>query len=310
MSTPLQLDTAPGSGSGERLSRPDRLIRLQPEAFRERFNRRHFLFEHALSDHPLFKLPRLIELARDTQRKRPAHLYYDVGVTDLNERWGTSPTDLAVDDTIHRIETCNAWITLKYADNDPAYAMVLERCMQDILEVSGRELERFMRLREIIIFITSPHRLTTYHIDSECNFLLQLQGPKEINLFKSDDREVLPEQEIEYFWTRDTNAPVYKPHLQHHADVIALRPGVGVHIPINAPHWLRNGAEVSITVSINYHPWESERGDIYRVNYYLRRLRMNPTPPFRSPILDALKRPVGAVIGRARKAFYGPPGNH
>lgn len=307
MSTSLHLRA---SGTREGAPSSDRLIRLAPDLFKERFNRRHFLFEHSLSEHPLFKLPRLIELARDTQRDRPKHLYYDAGVTDLNERWGTSPCDLPIDETIRRIETCDAWIILKYAESDPAYAAVLARCMQDILEVSGPELERCMRHKEVIVFITSPHRVTTYHMDSECNFLLQLQGPKEINVFRPDDREVSPEQEIERFWTCDSNAAVYKPHLQDHADVITLRPGLGIHLPTNAPHWLRNGPQVSISVSINYHPWESERGDIYRVNYHLRKLNMSPTPPFRSPVLDALKRPVGAMIGCVRKALYGPPGNH
>lgn len=287
-----------------------RLLRLPADIFRERFNKRHFMFEHALAGHPLFQLPRLIELARDTARTRPGDLYYDVGVTDLNERWGTSPSNLPVDETIRRIEHCDSWIILKYAENDPAYAKVLDECMRDILEVSGRDLEKLMRRREVIVFITSPGRLTTYHIDSEVNFLLQLQGTKEINVFRSDDREVLPEEEVERFWTVDSNAAVYKPHLQDHADVITLEPGRGIHIPINAPHWLRNGNNISVSVSINYHPWESERGHLYCVNYYLRtKLNWRPTPPFRSAALDALKRPVGGLISRIRRKFHGPVGN-
>lgn len=268
------------------------------------------MFEHALSEHPLFQLPRLIELAQDTARRRPKDLYYDDGVTDLNERWGTSPGTLPIDETIRRIEHCDAWIILKYAENDPAYAQVLDRCMQDILEVGGRQLSKSMRRREVIVFITSPRRVTTYHIDSETNFLLQLQGDKEINIFRSDDREVVTEPELERFWTVDPNAARYKPELQHHAEVLTLVPGSGIHIPVNAPHWLRNGESVSVSVSINYHPWESERGDIYRVNYYLRKkLGWSPTPPFHNPVLDATKRRLGAALRRARNAIHGSPFN-
>ncbi len=287
-----------------------RLVRLRPEVFRERFNKRHFIFEHALSGHPLFQLPRLIELARDTARTRPGDLYYDEGVTDLNERWGTSPSSMPIDETIRRIETRDSWIILKYAENDPAYKQLLDTCMQDILEVSGRQLQRSMRKREVIVFITSPKRITTYHIDSECNFLFQLQGDKEINVFRNDDREVLTEEEVERFWTVDSNAARYKPELQHHADVLMLKPGNGIHIPINAGHWLKNGDNVSVSVSINYHPWDSERGDIYAVNHYLRtRLGWNPTPPFKSPVLDAIKRPVGAALRVIRKSLRGPVSN-
>jgi hypothetical protein len=292
----------------QRSDRP--FLKLSKEVFDRQFNRRHFEFEHALTGHPLLELPRLIELAIETARTRPANLYYDAGVNDLNERWGNSPCDLPIDETIRQIETCDAWIILKYAEHDPAYAKLMESCMRDVLQVGGRELEKQIRRKEVIIFITSPRRLTTYHFDSECNFLLQIQGKKEINIFRSDDREVLPEKELERFWTVDSNAGVYKPHLQDHAAVITLEPGKGVHIPINAPHWLRNGDNISVSVSINYHPWESERGHIYCTNYHLRKyLRINPTPPFQSPLLDTIKRPIGAAIARVRKSLYGPVGN-
>lgn len=53
---------------------------------------------------------------------------------------------------------------------------------------------------------------------------------------------------------------------------------MGVHIPINAPHWVKNANNVSIAVSINYHVWASERANIYRINYYLRnKLGVTPT---------------------------------
>lgn len=283
------------------------MLKFDPTLFNERFNRRHFLLQHALSGHPLFQLPRLIELARDTARRRPRDLYYDAGVTDIGQRWGTSPCAYAVDETIERIDSAGAFIILKRAESDPAYAKVLDTCMSDILEIAGADLNRKMRRREAIVFIASPHRLTTYHIDSECNFLLQVQGSKTISVFRQDDRDVLTEEEIERFWTADTNAAVYKPHLQDRADIIVLEPGTGLHIPVNAPHWARNGDQVSVAVSINYHSYDTERAGIYCVNYYLRRkLGLVPTPPFRHPVLDAVKRPIGAAMLRLRESYRGP----
>jgi hypothetical protein len=280
-----------------------RTVDLDRDVFREKFNRRHFVFQHHLSHHPLFQLPRLIELARSTAATRADDLYYDAGVQDVGQRWGTAPAPFPVDETIDRIENAGAWIVLKRADVDPSYAALLERCMSDILEVSGRDLERKMRRKEVIVFITSPNRLTAYHIDSENNFLLQLSGRKEINLFRPEDREVTTEQEIEHFYSIDTNAATYKPELQHRAEVLTMEPGMGVHIPVNAPHWLKNGDNISISVSINYHGYDSERGAIYRTNHYLRRLGLNPTPPFRSPAVDQLKRPIGVMLGRLHDRF-------
>jgi hypothetical protein len=277
------------------------LLLIDREKFRQNFNKRHFIFSHRLRGNPLFSLPRLIELARDTAQSRPEDLYYDAGVTDIDARWGSSPAAFPVDETIQRIEMSGAWINIKCAEKDPAYTSLLADCISDVLEVGGKELARKMRRTQMTIFVTSPNRVTTYHIDSECNFLLQLEGSKEISIFRQDDRDVLSEEEIEQFWTIDRNAARYKPHLQDHADRVALEPGTGVHIPINAPHWVQNGNNVSITVSIHYHSWASERANIYRCNYYLRnKLGVTPTPPFRSPARDFVKRLVGKVYKTMR----------
>jgi hypothetical protein len=284
----------------------DHMIELGRDEFAEKFNRRHFVFRHHLSDHRLFELPRLIQLARETAAARADDLYYDAGVQDVSERWGTSRAAFPVDETIRRIEEAGAWIVLKRADTDPEYGALLNRCFADILEVGGREVERRIRRKEVIIFITSPNRLTTYHIDSENNFLLQLRGKKEINLFRPEDREVTTEQEVERFYTCDTNAAIYKPQLQQRADVLMLEPGMGVHIPLNAPHWLKNGDNISISVSINYHSYDTERAAIYRTNHYLRRLGLQPTPPYKSPLRDAWKRPTGVVLGWLRDHYRRP----
>jgi hypothetical protein len=285
------------------------LLDLDPAVFAERFNRRFFVLRHALASHPLFELPRLIELASSTAAQRRDDLYYDAGVKDLNERWGTrsSRCALPVDETIRRIESAGAFIILKRAETDPAYAQLLERCMSDLLQVSGRQMRRQMRRQEVIIFITSPRRISTYHIDSETNFLLQVRGEKDISIFNKYDREVLPEEEIERFWTVDRNAAIYKPQFQQRADVVRLVPGNGVHIPVNCPHWVQNDDNISVSVSINYHSWNREYADLYCANYYLRKkLKVRPTPPWQSPLKDAVKRPVGALILRYKDARYGP----
>ena len=61
---------------------------------------------------------------------------------------------------------------------------------------------------------------------------------KGFNLFRPEDREVTTEEEIECFDSIDTNAAIYKPELQHRAEVLTMEPGMGVHIPVDAPHWL------------------------------------------------------------------------
>jgi hypothetical protein len=144
-------------------------------------------------------------------------------------------------------------------------------------------------VEDIIIFVTSPKRVTAYHIDRECNFLLQIKGTKTMYVFDREDREVLSEEEMELFWSIDNNAATYKPHLQDRAAAYRMTPGVGVHIPVNCPHWLQNDDNVSVSLSVNFQFKDPLRANVYRSNFLLRKLGLKPTPPGISPTLDVIK---------------------
>jgi hypothetical protein len=296
-------------GGQSALARAARILDLDEGTFRENFNRRLFEVHHRLAGHPLLALPRLIDLARDTALSRPEHLYYDAGEIGIETRWQDAPKSaFPVDETIRRIDTMGAWIILWNANLDPEYKELLDACMAEIFAAAEPGLERRLKKREIIIFITSPNRVTSYHIDRECNFLLQIAGTKQISVFDHNDREVLPEEEIERFWTVDNNAATYKPALQDRATILDLRPGNGLHIPINSPHWLKNDANVSISASFNFQFQDSERANIYRTNYYLRRLGLKPRPPFHRPAIDLAKNSLfaaGRVAHRVYRAVRG-----
>jgi hypothetical protein len=259
--------------------------------FRAKFDRTSFEFRHNLANHPLFTLERLIELARETQTSRPGDLFYDAGTEDLNQRWSESAKpEFSAAEAVQRIENCGAWIVLKRADKDPDYKKLLDECMAELQDLSGLNLDRVMKMQEVIMFVTSPKRITTYHIDRECSLLMQIRGTKDIHIFDRNDREVLTEEEIERFWTVDHNAPRYKPEFQSHASVYQLRPGNGVHIPVNFPHWLKNGEDISISLNVNFQYRDTARANLYRMNYLLRRAGMTPTPPGKSPALDRFKK--------------------
>lgn len=268
--------------------------------FPQKFNREAFMFHHTLSEHPLFKLPRLMELAKETQRTHKQDLYYDAGKdVSVGARWDEFAPAPPLEDALERIENNGAWIAIHQAQHDPEYAAIYDQCMTEFSDLSGVDFKKVIRVKDALIFITSPNRVTTYHIDRECNFLLQIHGSKVIHIFNSKDREVLPQEEIEQFWTVDNNAPRYKPELQHKATSYQLEPGNGVHIPINWPHWLKNDNNISVSLSVNFTWHDSERGNIYRANHYLRRLlkpiNFNPRPPFESALSDGVKNTFMAM---------------
>jgi hypothetical protein len=262
----------------------------QNEEFRTKFDKYSFAFRHNLVGHPVFELGRLMELAQETQNTRPADLYYDAGTIDVNQRWDKTPRpEFSARDAIQRIEHCGAWIVLKRADKNPEYAKVLKECMGELQEFTGLNLDRVMKVQEVILFITSPKRVTTYHIDRECSLLLQIQGNKHISIFDRNDREVLSEEEIEQFWSVDHNAPRYKPELQDHANVYELSPGNGVHIPVNCPHWVQNGSDISVSMNVNFQYRDTMRANLYRLNFVLRKMGLEPTPPGTSAAKDKAK---------------------
>jgi len=268
--------------------------------FRADFDRRSFAFGHRLADHHLFAPERLLALARDLARD-PRDVYYDAGQVRVDQRWDqTAICDLPIDYLFNRIETAGAWIVLRRAEKDPEYAHLLEGCMNEIEALAGRDLSRLIKLRNAIVFINSPHRISSYHIDRECNCLLQVRGRKTVSVFDRYDRDVLPEDEIERFWAVDNNSALYKPQYEDRASKFELEPGSGVHIPVNSPHWVQNGSEVSISLSINFHYRDAVLGDVYRANYWLRRAGLRPAPPERSPTAAKIKSTVYGVARALR----------
>src|SRR6202021_3776387 len=106
----------------------------------------------------------------------------------------------------------------------------------------------------------------------EWSFFLQNKGTKTIHIFDRADREVLPEEEIERFFTVDNNAPKYKPQFQSRATSYTLRAGNGVHIPVNCPHWVENDDNISVSPNVNVQFKDTLRANMYRANHTLRTL--------------------------------------
>jgi hypothetical protein len=279
------------------------------ERFHRDFDLQPFMFEHRLERHPLFEPENVLRLAQ-SMAEDPRDIYYDAGEVRVDQRWDETPMcDLPVDALFHRIETAGAWIVLRRAEKDPAFAEILDGCMDEIEALSGRNLRRIAKLRNAIVFINSPHRISSYHIDRECNFLLQIRGSKTVSVFDRNDREVLPEAEVERFWAVDNNSAIYKPHLQERARVFELGPGGGVHIPVNAPHWVKNGPEVAVSLSINFHYHDAHLGDVYRANYWMRKFGLRPAAPGSSALRDTVKRSLyrcaRALHGTGRRLRFG-----
>ena len=291
----------------------DRILQCAPGVFADNLNRLPYEFAHTLAGDPLFELSRLVDLAERVATRRTPHLaggdvYFNDGLIEPGEK--PLRPDLprtAVADFIRKIDTAQAWIILKHVEREPGYREVLERCIRDILQLSGPALLRKIKWFEAILFITSPNRVTEYHLDREVSWILQLRGDKEIHVFDRADKDIVPDQELEVYWTADNRAARYKPEYESRAMVYQMRPGTGVHIPINSPHWLRNGNNISVTLNVNFQFYDRHWANLYRANYYLRQAGIVPHPPGAHPLSDHLKSAAFTVMQRAKQAVKGRP---
>jgi len=147
-------------------------------------------------------------------------------------------------------------------------------------------------------------QVTPYHMDSDCNFLCQIAGRKKLYVFDGRDRSVVTEEDEEAHWCGDLHAAHYRADVQARAWSFAMEPGNGVHVPVTFPHWVQNGDEVSISLSINFRFLGRLRGDVFRMNHIIRRLGLHPRPAGASRVADTLKvaalRPARAGIDAVR----------
>jgi cupin-like protein len=266
-----------------------KVIDVDGNQFKRDFNRVPFLLRHTLCGDPLLSLDALKVLTGKLQAI-PGEVYADVDVDRVDQRWDevsrpTSSPGALVDS----IADAKAWVVIRRAEMDPRYGVLLDETVRQIETLLGRNLQNQMRAQNAIVFLSSPRRITTYHIDRECNFILQISGEKTVYVFDQNDRDVLPEEELERFWTVDNNAAVYKPEYQSRAKVFYLRPGDGLHVPVNAPHWVQNGNDISVTLSLNFQFNDELLANQYRANFCLRKLGLKPQPPGKSKGLDRVK---------------------
>lgn len=267
-------------------------VALECNRFLDNFNRRPFTVRHGLTDRPAFRLERLIELAR---RLPPEAVEYNAGDLPITQDPQRTPrTGLSIEDTIRRITECRSWMVLKRVEVDPEYRRLLDECLDAIAPLAPG-----MRTRRGFIFVSSPGSVTPYHIDHEYNFLLQICGRKSMSIF---DRSVVSEQELERFYRGAHRNLILANHHEHAARTFELGPGDGVHVPVNAPHYVLNGPEVSVSFSITFRTPEGDRRSaVYLVNDRLRRLGFTPRAVGAAPVVDGAKYLGFSLYQRAKR---------
>lgn len=273
--------------------------------FAANYNRVDFLLQHSLQQSELFSMPALLDLAQ-RMSTIPDAIYFNVGRPGINRGWDFSKDhSFSAREALDRIQSSEAWMILRRVQREPAYGEILHRILREVHEASGREYRGLTHSQNISVILTSPKRITPYHFDSDCNYLLQIHGSKTIHVFDGADRNVVTPEELERFYLGNINAAQYKPALEAKSHCYELTPGLGVHVPVTFPHWVQNHDNLSVSASINFCFNDETTPDLHRVNYYLRRARLNPGQPGQSTLSDNAKGMVASLLRATGKLKRG-----
>jgi hypothetical protein len=281
---------------------PDLII--QPNIqFREKFNRLHFEFEHSLAGHPLFEIHRLAELAKFLEERVVCTPSYNL----VKQKWSSKPMITQTSEKIDRITniaSSSSSLMITRCQDDPEYKLLLNQIISELENSTEFPLKQEISWVDAYIFVTSPNAITPYHLDHESNFLMQIQGEKDVNVFDPFNRSIVTDSELEHYYIGDRENVYYKPEFQHTAGVYHLVPGVGVHHPSRAPHWVKNGDRVSVSLSINFCLRSLDReAKIYQINHYQRKIfKIEPIAPGKSGWRDTLKFSLLSLLSKRKPA--------
>jgi hypothetical protein len=259
---------------------------------------------HHLEGHPSLELPRLIALARRLGQAGGGIRYHDDRAspdTSFVNAPETNRPALAPVEALERIEEARVWLALHNVQLDPEYRALVDDLLDSVKPVVDAR-DPGMCHRAGWIFVTSPGAVTPYHMDHEHNFILQVRGRKTLHVWEPLDREVVTERALELFHARGSRELVlWSEAIQPKAHVFDLEPGMGGYMPSTAPHWVKNGPEVSVTVSATYYSDSTRRTELLHiVNDRLRGLGLSPRPVGASAQGDAVKLGAARVLHFAK----------
>jgi hypothetical protein len=262
--------------------------------FDQAFGRRPLALEHGLAEHELLTVDALADLAGSLPSDKVEH---NVGnLPEVVEGGDVAQSELPPAEIARTIETNGQWMVLKNIETDPRYNALLDAALDEVEPHVSSE-EGGMLQREGFIFLSAPNSVTPSHTDPEHNILLQIRGRKEMNVGAFPD-ERTKQLELESYAMGGHRNVAWKPV---EPQLFDMHPGDAVYVPPHAPHWVNNGEQASISLSVTFRtPATVRSAQVSSINARLRKLGLSPQPPGKRPGVDSAKAALSGTIGRIR----------
>jgi quercetin dioxygenase-like cupin family protein len=195
-----------------------------------------------------------------------------------------------VTETIRTIDRAGSWVALKRIEQMPAYRELLQGVLGELRDLVQERTGKMMQL-EGFVFITSPGSVTPFHFDPEHNILLQVMGNKTMTLFPVEDEDLLGAEAHELFHLGKHHRNLdWSDEFSAKGQAIQIGPGEAIHVPVKAPHWVQNGAQPSVSLSVTWRSeWSYAEADARAFNHVLRRIGLRPASPGPYPAQNRAK---------------------
>ena len=270
------------------------------DEFRRKFEHAPFLFRHKLTSSELFQMPALRDLCRYCASGKGEY-HFEMSEATAGDAFTPAPNRATLIDAFEGLGD-RTLILLKKIHSHPEYGRLLQSVIEEVSDILGVSFHQRYRKPICTIVLASPNRVTQYHMDDAENLLMQVHGSKRFYVFDGNDREVLSARDLEEYWgAGNSRAARYSDAVQKKATLYDLTPGTGVHVPLTFPHWVLTDDKISVAVSINFQQISCKQSNIFRANYMLRKLGINPAEPGRHQAADAVKSTVMQMIVGANR---------
>ena len=191
-------------------------------------------------------------------------------------------------DVIRDLHNANAWLTLLGVEDDPGMAELMNTQLDQLESgMAARQGKRVkMRKRVAFVFVSSPNSVTPVHFDIEHSLLMQVSGCKTVSIGRWES-DAARRHEIDRYWEGSHGRIEAVPPEEA---TYTLTPGRAVYIPPGTPHWVHNGPDISLSVTLTYFtPATVRENRVESFNARLRRRHMNPREPGHSAAVDTAK---------------------
>ncbi|VWX51405.1 transcriptional regulator [Novosphingobium sp. 9U] len=244
------------------------------------------ILAHSLDHHPLLEREALAQLAEALPEPS---VEYNAADQPIGIDGKPAPTGIPIGETIRRIETSASWAVLKNVEQHTPYAALLAELLAELTPAIERRTGRMLKT-QAFVFISSPGSMTPYHFDPEHNILLQVRGSKVMTQFPAGEPRYAPDRVHETYHTGGGRELTWREELLSGGREYPIGPGEAVYVPVMAPHFVRNGPEPSVSLSITWRSeWSFAEADARAFNGLMRKWGMSPARPARWPASNRAK---------------------